>query len=336
MKTMRAAVVVEPKNLQIQDVPVPACAANQLLVKIRKACFCNETDWQIYNNTSPFNGEEWFHKYPSILGHESMGEVAKIGSEVKGYEIGDRIAWYFAMNGAFAEYIAITPSELAIVKLDDSISDAEGALFEPYIGTMRGIYAANVRPYENVVIMGQGAMGLLLLQELKALGVNKVVCTDILDSRLAFSKKFGADLTVNVDAMTRDEAVELIKRKIGDIDIIIDAIGDDLSKEKQSTNLGVKVVRTGGRYMIYGFPAIPRTFDMTAYAGKRLSGMYIADCPLEITRKMAAIAFRLVKEGKVDLKSMVTHSFAFDDMLEGLKFLNAQPEKVIKVVVDIA
>lgn len=336
---MKAAVIKEPKKLVIEDVPKPECRKDEVLIQIKKASFCNETDHQIYHGSSAFfnplyQADDWFPKYPHILGHEFCGRIVEKGNYVKEIDVEERVSVHGVMTGAFSEYVAVKPAEVNIIKLDLTVEDEEGALMEPVVATMKAIYSSGMRPGDKVAILGQGAMGLLLLQEAKALGALQVVTTDLVDFRVNLSKALGADLAVNARDKKRPDVVREIMDRIGPVDVLFDTVGNDLSIEGQVTNTGLEILKRGGRYFIYGFPSKMRMVDLTLSAVKEVS-IFAERCPLDITKRLIGVGYGLVRKGAIKLKPLISHRIELDDVKEGLDMVSSCPDKVIKVVVNI-
>src|SRR3990167_7269358 len=150
---MKALAKIKPeKGLWLTDVPVPRCEHDQVLIKIKKTAICG-TDLHIYN------WDEWAQKtvpVPLIIGHEFMGEIVEVGSDVKQFAIGERVSGEGHLTcghcrncragnrhlcretkgigvnapGCFAEYLAM-PAE-NICKLPDDISDSVASMLDPY------------------------------------------------------------------------------------------------------------------------------------------------------------------------------------------------------------
>lgn len=335
---MKSAIIKAPGNLVIEDVPKPKCGNDEILVKIKAASICNETDWLIYKGCSPFQRPypeyDWFPTYPHALGHESMGEIVEVGKNVKGYSPGERICYWCVITGAFSEYIAFNPANFAVVKLSDNISDVEGALIEPVIGTMRCCLAGGVRAGQNVAVFGQGCMGQLLMQEAKILGANKVAVTDISDFRLQKAKELGADCAVNVKGKTADEIANEVKETVGEIDLVIDAIGDDLTENGTSVDAGVEMLKLKGEYFIYGYPKERRSFDLTRFAMKFVR-LYMDGLELEYSQRAAALGQQFVSDGRLKLKPLITHVLPLEKLEKGLHLCAENMDETIKVVIEM-
>ncbi len=334
---MKAAIIKSPFNLVVEEVPKPVCGDDQILLKVTRACFCKETDWQIYTHTSPFHNERdecWFPGYPHSQGHECGGVVEEVGKNVKGFEKGERLGYYYQMTGAFAQYVTFNPADMAIIRLSDKWSDDESCMVEPIIGTLRGLWSSGFVPGDKVAVFGQGAMGLLHQQHLRNFGAAAVVVTDISEFRLGIARKLGADLAVNVANRSLKDVSEEILSKIGEVDLVIDAIGDNLADESMGIDLGSEILRPEGNYFIYGFPNKRRTLDLTRFSGKLIK-MYMRQCPLDRAQRLANIAKTMVEDGRLQLKPLITNHIKLSEIAEGIKLCDPKNDRDIKVIIDV-
>ena len=214
---MRAVVYRGVNNLRLETVPVPRIGANELLVKVAVCGVCPTDIKKIHYGTVP---------PPRIFGHETAGTIVKIGagsSEIHNFKIGDRVALHhhvpcgdchfcrhraFAQcatykrtgitagfepaGGGYAEYIRVMPFVLpGVVQIPAKNSFAEGAMLEPVNTVLKAVKRLNLLPGDNVLVAGQGPIGLMFTKILQLAHIN-VLATDLLESRLKLAKKFGA------------------------------------------------------------------------------------------------------------------------------------------------
>ncbi len=233
------------------------------------------------------------------------------------------------MNGAFGEYNLITPADLAIAKLDDNVSYDEGSVLELVGGTMRLMYDSGIRAADNVAVIGQGPAGLILLQEAKLLGARATVAFDLIDSRLEMASKLGADLVINPAKMSREEILQKVADEIGEIDLVVDAVGNS-----KGANLGVEILRPGGNCVIFGHATKDQSISMRDICLKNIS-MRGFDCSMDRTTALLNLAQRMVSEGKLQLKPLITHHVKLDNLQDGLDLCQANASETLKVIADI-
>ena len=240
---MKAAVMRGVGNIAMEDYPDPVTGPDQIKVKIAYCGLCG---------TDPENLEGRFglvppeaYQQPRILGHEASGTIAEIGKNIKGYQVGQRVAMnfrsacgacYYCRNGmehfcrsaegasgSFAEY-AVYP-ESAVYPLTDDISLEVGSLLEPVSVAVHAIDQAKVRTGSSVIICGGGPIGLLCLQMAIHAGAARTLLSEPIEMKRTLAKKFGADVVVDP---FKEDIIEAGK-KLTDgrgFDVVIDASGN--------------------------------------------------------------------------------------------------------------
>ncbi|OGO23315.1 MAG: hypothetical protein A2Z28_03270, partial [Chloroflexi bacterium RBG_16_51_9] len=195
---------------------------------------------------------------PRVGGHEASGTVAEIGSDVKGFEVGQKVAMnfrsycgscYYCRNGmehycqavipatgSYAEYAVYHKS--AVYALPENVTLEQGALLEPVSVAVHAIDLANIKPGGSVAILGAGPIGLLLQEVAILSGAAKVLVSEPVESRRKLAKQLGA--TVVVDPIKED--LDAAAKKLTDgrgFDTVLDASGK-LAVAKQALSLADK------------------------------------------------------------------------------------------------
>jgi (R,R)-butanediol dehydrogenase/meso-butanediol dehydrogenase/diacetyl reductase/L-iditol 2-dehydrogenase len=250
---MKAAVMRGIGNINMEEVPEPELGPDQIKVKIAYCGLCG---------TDPENLEGRFglvppeaYQQPRILGHEASGTIAAIGSNIKGYEVGQRVACnfrsscgacYYCRNkmehfcrrgtgasGSFAEY-AVYP-ESAVYILPDDVSLEIGALLEPVSVAVHTVDLANIRPGSTVAISGAGPIGLLCLEVALKAGAARALVSEPIAEKRQIARKLGADVVV--DPLNEDllEAGKTLTEGRG-FDTVIEASGN-LGAAKQAISM---------------------------------------------------------------------------------------------------
>lgn len=222
MGSMLALVYYGPGDVRLEHRPLPVPGKGEVLIKMRAASICG-SDLGAYKLKEV--SDRW--NPPIVLGHEFSGEIAALGPDAKKYTIGQRVTanpilycgdCYYCKkgminlcshrssfgtsiggkttDGALQEYFTIRES--AVIPLDDRLSLSQGALLEPLAVCYCAAKKASFGRGERVAVIGAGPIGLMIVKFLKAFGAQAVLVTDILDTRLEFAKKYGADETINV------------------------------------------------------------------------------------------------------------------------------------------
>lgn len=220
MKVLR---FVAENKAEVADLDIPAIAADEVLIAARSVGVCH-SDIELLEGRYiiPF-------EYPIIPGHEWSGEVAKVGADVDGFQVGDRVVgecvigedhFGFSISGAAAEFFVVKPAWLH--KLPDEVSFTSGALVEPfscgYYGLMR---AGNVNASDVLVVLGAGPIGLGVVAGGAALGATTIV-VEPSEGRRQAALKLGA-----AHAVTPDEVDELLDRVSSGrgADVVVEATG---------------------------------------------------------------------------------------------------------------
>ncbi len=213
---MWALVYHGPKDLRYEQIPKPVPGPGEVLVAVKAVGVCG-------SDVHGYLGITGRRIPPMVMGHEFSGEVAELGPDVEGVEVGTKVAvqplvfcgkcgqcrqghthlcvqakflGVLTTNGAMAEYVVVPAKQL--FPLPEGLGFAEGALVEPAAVALRAISKLGERPMpERVAIVGAGPIGLLLLQYVKLRGAKEVLMTDLEDYRLELAKELGADIVLN-------------------------------------------------------------------------------------------------------------------------------------------
>ena len=333
-----AKLKAEP-GIWMTETAVPEIGHNDVLIKIRKTAICG-TDMHIYQ------WDEWSQAtvpVPMVTGHEYAGEIVALGSEVRGYEIGDRVSGeghitcghcrncragrrHLCRNtegvgvnrpGAFAEYLALPAYNL--FKLPDEISDDLAAIFDPFGNAVHTALAFDVVG-EDVLITGAGPIGIMAAAVIRHIGARHVVITDVNDYRLALAEQMGATRTVNVSRESLKEVMAELDMHEG-FDVVLEMSGVPSAVEQM-----LDVINHGGKIAMLGIPPGEMAIDWTKviFKGLTIKGIYGREM-FETWYKMAS----LIQSG-LDLSPIITHRLGVADFQEGFEIMGSgQSGKVV-------
>lgn len=320
--------------------PIPEIGPNDLLIKIKKSSICG-TDVHIYK------WDDWAQKtipVPMVVGHEYVGVVAGMGSEVRGFAIGDRVSGeghitcghcrncragrrHLCRNtqgvgvnrpGSFAEYLAL-PAFNAF-KLPDDISDDIAAIFDPFGNAVHTTLQFDLVG-EDVLVTGAGPIGIMAAAIAKHVGARNVVITDVNEYRLDLARKMGVTRAVNV---AQEDLWEVATKEL-DMHEGFD-VGLEMSGSGPAFAQMVKVMNNGGKIALLGIPGGDVKIDWNEVIFKMLTikGIYGREM-FETWYKMAA----LIQSG-LDITPIITHHYGIHDFQKGFDaMLSGQSGKVI-------
>lgn len=324
---MKAAIFREPHApLNVENVPVPAIAQDQVLVKVA-ACGVCHTDLHYIDH-----GVKTFKKPPIILGHECSGIIEEAGSQAAPWKKGDRVLLPAVLScgscmqcrlgrenicekmmmfgnhvdGAYAEYVAAPAKD--IFRLPDEVPLLEGCIIADAVSTPYHAVKnrAQVRPGDKVAVFGCGGVGINVVQVAAAAGA-RVVAVDVKDDKLELAKSLGAYAGVN--AKTSDVRKELKRLLDGGPDISIEAIGNPATIE-----LAFECTRAGGRLCVVGYSDHTVSLNAAKLMFREMDIVGSLGCrPVDYPN-----IIRMVAEGRIKVQPVVTHRFGLDAINEAL------------------
>jgi alcohol dehydrogenase, propanol-preferring len=252
MKAARIVKVNEP--LQVQELQTPKPKGSQVLIKIQSSGVCHSDVhvWEGYYegiDGQPLKTADRGVKYPLTPGHEIAGIVDGLGEQVEGFSKNDKVLVYpwigeglcpacrigeenlcdkprslgIYTDGGYAEYVLV-PSYKYLVKIgDDMDTDISAPLSCAGLTSYGAVKNANLKPADNVVIVGTGGLGLMAIQLAKAVTGAKIIAMDLDDKKLDVAKKNGADNTINSKKEDPVKAIMELTDKLG-ADAVIDFV----------------------------------------------------------------------------------------------------------------
>ena len=343
---MKTAVMTELKKVEIQERPIPAPAANEVLVKVEYVGVCgSDLHYFEHGRIGDFVVE-----YPFVLGHEAGGTVIEVGADVKDLKVGDRVALepgktcgecehckagkynlcedviFFAtppVDGVFQEYVA---HEAALCfKLPENVSTMEGALIEPLAVGMHAANQGGAHIGQTAVVTGAGCIGLVSLLALKAMGVSKVIVVDIVEKRLQKALELGADYVINGK---EEDTVARIKELTGGkgLDLGIETAGSQITASQM-----IKAAKKGATIVFVGYSP---TGEMTLPIGMSLDKELTFKTIFRY-RNIYPTAIEAVSTGKINIKNIVTDYFELDNIQNALDECINNKAEIVKGVIKI-
>lgn len=346
VKTMKQAQLEIPGEIKFKDVPVPGDPKpNEVLLHIKEIGICG-SDIHVFHGKHPF-----VKKYPVIQGHEYSGEVVKIGKDVQKVKVGMkatarpqvvcghcapcRRGQYnicqnlsvqgFVADGAAQEYFMVT--EDRVVVIPDTVSYEEAALVEPAAVGVHATKRSGDLHNKNVIVAGSGTIGNLIAQCAMIRGAKKVLVTTAKsDFRLGVLNECGIVNTVN---LSKEKFQDAIKRVFGDEGF---QVGFEAAGAQSAVTDLVAGVENGGTIIIVGVFEENPVVNMGFLGEHELSVlgslMYLHDDYEE--------AVKLIAEKKIKTQPLITSRFPFNQYLDAYKFIDKQPDKSVKVMINVS
>lgn len=292
-KTMKALVAYGNGDYRLETAyPVPECGEDDIIIKTEGCGIC-AGDLKCQHGAAMFWGDEkeapWV-KPPFIPGHEFVGRIVKMGSQVKGFSLGDRITadqivpcgecrfcksgryWMCqphsifgfqnTNNGGMAEYVRY-PKTSVISRVPEDMPLDQALLIEPYGCSKHAVDRAQIGNEDVVVISGAGTLGLGMITYARMKNPSKLISLDMADNRLEKAKEFGADITINPG---REDVVQRILDMTDGYgcDIYIEATG-----HPSSVVQGLKMIRKLGRFVEFSVFGEPTTVDWSIIGDRK-------------------------------------------------------------------
>lgn len=289
MAKMKAIVKAKAeRGLWMEEVPLPEVGHNDVLIKIKKTAVCG-TDLHIYR------WDEWAQhtiKPPLVIGHEYVGTVAAMGSEVAGLRIGDRVTGegHIACgicrnckrgrqhicektigigvntNGAFAEYVVVPSSN--VLKINKVIPDEIVSIMDP-LGNATHTTLSFPIIGEDVLITGAGLIGSMCISIARFAGARYVVATETNPYRIELAKKMGANRVINPLEESLDDVVKAFQIRGFDI-------GLECSGSPDAFNDMVAHMYNSGKIAMLGIPPSHTyvDWDKIIFKGITIKGIY--------------------------------------------------------------
>lgn len=339
---MLQQVMTAPGVIEFRETPRPIAAKGQVLVRIMRIGICG-SDIHVYHGKHPFTS------YPVTQGHEVSGRIEAVGSGVEGLSVGQKVTiepqvccghcypcthgkynlceelkvMGFQTTGTASEYFAVDAAK--VTPLPETMSYDEGAMIEPLAVTVHAAKRFPELKGARVAILGCGPIGILLMQSCKALGAASVLVTDVSDYRLSVARSVGADYAVNTGETDMEQA---LRDAFGSdkADVIYDCAGNDITMGQ-----AIRCARKGSTIVLVAVFSKLASVDLAV----------LNDHELELNTSMMyrhedyVDAIRLVSEGKVQLRPLMSRHFAFRDYLKAYQYIDENREMTMKVIIDV-
>ncbi|GAB4015480.1 galactitol-1-phosphate 5-dehydrogenase [Spirosoma sp. KCTC 42546] len=340
---MKALVLTEYNQFDLQDLPKPTIKPNEVLVRVQAVGICG-------SDVHGMDGSSGRRIPPIVMGHEASGIIAEVGADVRAWATGDRVTfdstvyalddWYsrrgmynlsdgrevvgvstpdFKRQGAFAEFVAV-PQHI-LYAIPDNVSFTQAALVEPVAVALHAVSLTPIQVNDSAVVVGAGMIGLFVIQALKLAGCGAIIAIDLDDDRLALAHSLGA--THSINARTGDVANQVQSLTHGrGADVSFEVVGAG-----PTVKTAIDCVRKGATVTLVGnlAPTVEIPLQAVVTRQLRLQGSCAINGEYE-----AALA--LISSGRMNVEAILSAEVPLAEGANWFKRLYDKEKGLIKVV----
>ena len=339
---MKQAVMTNPGEILIHDVPVPVPGPGEVLLRVQRIGVCG-SDIHVYHGKHPLTG------YPVVQGHEFSAVLEAVGPGVTGltpgskvtsmpqivcgecapcrrgdYHICDKLKVQGFQAPGCGQELWVTAANM-VIPLPDTFTFEQGALVEPASVAVHAVARAGKLAGKRAVVLGAGTIGNLVAQAAQCEGA-KVLITDLSDYRMGVARQCGLAATSNANEETLAQAAARVFGKDG-FDVAFECVGVEAT-----ITAAVGNIQKGGTLIIVGvFGEKPR-LDLSTVQDRELN----LRGTLMYQRPDYLKAVELIGSGGIITEPLVSKHFPFEQYLDAYHFIDQYGDKSMKVVIDVA
>lgn len=338
---MKVAVYYNPDDIRVEDKPKPKIGSKDILVEMRACGLCGSDlmDWYLEK------------RVPLVLGHEPSGTIVEAGSEVEGFEPGDRVFAHHHVAcltchycrhgdytlcpsfrethldpGGFAEYFRVPNDNVLTdtLKIPEEMSFEEATFIEPTACCIKGLRETDPQPGDSIAIVGTGPTGLLLLELAQVFGAGTTFTTDLVEYRLKVAESLGATHTLNP---TKQDVVTIVKQETENrgADIVFVT-----APNLRALETGLDMCRRGGTLCIFA-PTPPDVSlaispNKIFFSETKIVGSYSA------SHLETRMALELMKNRRIDVQKLISHRLPLEKINEAYR-LASRDKNCLKVII---
>ncbi|MDF2539455.1 MAG: sorbitol dehydrogenase [Herbinix sp.] len=337
---MKTLIVNSDGSLEVKEIPIPRYNSKQALVKMVSCGICGTDSKLIHRGFKGFPKEA----YPIMLGHEGVGRVVEIGSEVKGLKVGDHVLLPFndpdkelygtlgSGWGAYSEYGVVNDPdafeegeapEVAYAQqiVPEDIDPVDAAMIITLREVLSNILYFGIREKDSVVVYGSGPVALTFIKFMSLLGIQQIIAVARSEEKIKNVLEHGATHTVNSRELN---VVEEIRKLIPEgVNYVLDAVGS-----ADIVNEAMELISDRGEILCYGVPEKSQMlldFSKAPYNWK----LNFQQMPSKLEESKAYDQIlSWIRSGKIDLKDYISDYYSFDHILEA--FRDFADHKILK------
>ena len=345
--SMKAAVLIEPERMVLEDRAVPALEPGSVLIRVRACAICG-SDIRIFHSGNSRV------RLPAVMGHETAGDVVAVGEFVTKFSPGDRVAvgadvpcgeceyceagfgnncpvnyaMGYQFDGGFAEYVLLNRTVVQygpVHRIPDHVTYDEGAMAEPLACVLNALNLTGICLGDTVVIIGAGPIGCMMIPAIRRMGAGKIIVIQRSRPRLEQARQFGADLYFSTEVEEPISRVLAETQGIG-AHVVITANGNPDTQPE-----ALAMVRNRGRVNFFGgLPAdrskVTLDTNLIHYKELTVTGAHGS------TPAQHGKAVSLIADGLISVGNFISHRFPLDRIHEAFKV--AESHRGMRVVIQ--
>jgi len=343
-KKMKSYRIYGPLDMRLEELDIPTINDNEVLIKVAYSGICT-TDRELYDGTMPYF-EQGLSKRPMTAGHEWSGIIAEVGKDVQNVKPGDLVVGDISIgcgkctnclkglyhlcdnrtelgiiryDGSFAEYLKTEGKN--VYKVPEGVSAKEAALVEPLATVLNAVRRTGINPGDNVIVFGDGPIGLLNAQLANHCGASQVIVVGITDVHEEKIEKWGLKFIDSSKVTLEEEIIRIFGDKA---DIVFEDTGN-----AAAFDTAVKSVKPGGKICalsITGVPKIP--VDMDYIVTRDITVVGVLASPNSFIP-----ALNMMASKKIDIAGCISHEYPFEEAVEAFEYVRNSTGERIKVLV---
>lgn len=343
-RTMKALVAYGKEDYRFETAyPTPVCGPDDVILKTEGCGIC-AGDVKCHHGAAMFwggDGQPSWVEPPFIPGHEFVGVAVKIGENVRGIELGDRLTadqiypcgecrfckrgqywmcqphqifgFFREVNGGMAEYMKL-PKKSVIHKIPKDMPLDKALLIEPYACSKHCVDRAQIGSEDVVVLSGAGTLGLGMVTYARSRNPKMLIVLDMKDDRLEKAREFGADLVWNPSKI--DVVAEIMKLTDGyGCDTYIEATG-----HPSSVTQGMQMIRKLGRFVEFSVFGAPTTLDWSIIGDRKELDVLGA----HLSPYCFPYVIENIANGNLKTDGVVTRTYPIENWQEGFEYANGE------------
>ncbi|MEE2656934.1 MAG: zinc-binding dehydrogenase [Candidatus Latescibacterota bacterium] len=307
-------------NIVLEEVNRPAVTPTE--VQIRAECSLISRGSEIWRRY--VREEAIDHR---MMGYSLVGRISDMGSEVEGFQVGDRVA-ALAPHAEYVTVEVVNPSHHpTVVILPDSVSTEAGTFWPLCTSSVLWMWQTESGPNDNMVIQGQGLVGSGCMLAARAQGVGRIIGIDTLPLRCELARELGIDEIIDASSADPVQSVQELTDGEG-ADVVVEAVGGRAGAEAFAQ--AQDMLKRGGLLQVLGlYEDEPLPLYSGKIMGKRIVGSYVDG---SLRPQGSDHALELMATGQIPFDRMITHRFSYTDAAEAFDLLYHQLGETMAVL----